>query len=616
MTALAAARARATGDKARDEKRWLDAIEAYFKFLRLRPDAAGIWVQLGHCLTKSGNAEEAEKAYLEALALKPENPDTLLHLGRIKRSMNDEASAEHYLERAAGIPSPSLDAKTELLALRSSSADRALASGNGARDEKRWADAIEGYNAFLRVRPDAANIWVQLGHCLRETVKAVESEKAYLKALELDPDKQDTLLHLGRIKQLMNDPASAAHYFERAAALPSPSLDALEELQALQSSRVADVPTSPSTAERPAVAEFFDRIDRISRDRITARALSEPAELERFAAELARPVNASSQPSSLATAIGLRDVANLRVNSKMLAAYVAELTYKSNIPAKAVDGPTRIGAGGRVCKQSDFSSSWFFYWADRLKFSPQLHRKLWEDAYVVQCLWERGCLEAGKTGLGFAVGTEALPSLFVGCGARITATDLSADDERSRGWSLTHQHASNIEVLWKPHLVDRDEFLKNCSFEFVDMTSIPSKFDGLFDFCWSVCAFEHLGTLQKGLEFVREATRALKPGGVAVHTTEYNVQDGETIDNWATVLYQKKHFAILQAMIEECGCRLVDIDFDVGREFFDSYIDLPPYPHDDATGLAILRPPHVKLSVDGFPATSIAIIVEKPLARV
>ena len=237
---------------------------------------------------------------------------------------------------------------------------------------------------------------------------------------------------------------------------------------------------------------------------------------------------------------------------------------------------------------------------------------MWEDAYVVQCLWERGCLEAGKRGLGFAVGTEALPSLFVSCGARITATDLSTEDERSRGWSRTHQHASNIEVLWKPQLVDREEFLKNCSFEFADMTDIPSKFDGQFDFCWSVCAFEHLGSLQNGLEFVRQATRSLKPGGVAVHTTEYNVDDGETIDNWATVLYQKKHFATLKAMIEAAGCRLVDIDFDAGHEFFDSYVDLPPYPH-DASGLADPQPPHVKLSVDGFRATSIAIIVEKPL---
>jgi len=78
------------------------------------------------------------------------------------------------------------------------------------------------------------------------------------------------------------------------------------------------------------------------------------------------------------------------------------------------------------------------------------------------------------------------------------------------------------------------------------------------------------------------------------------------------VLYQKKHFATLKAMVEEVGCRLVDIDFDVGHEFFDCYIDVPPYPHDDPPGLVRPQPPHIKLSVDGFAATSIAFIVEKP----
>jgi SAM-dependent methyltransferase len=354
--------------------------------------------------------------------------------------------------------------------------------------------------------------------------------------------------------------------------------------------------------------DFFTEI---SRKRNAEKAAREQAEMERLAAELARPINASAQPSSLATAIGLRDVANLRANSKLIAAYIAELTYNSQISAAAVQRPVKIGTKGRVCKQRDFSSPWFLYWAERLKFAPQLHRKLWEDAYVVQCLWERGCLKTGKRGLGFAVGAEPLPSLFAGCGALITATDLSADDERSHDWSLTHQHASNIDVLWKPQLIDRKEFLEKCSFEFVDMTDIPSKFDGQFDFCWSVCAFEHLGTLQNGLEFVRQATRSLKPGGVAVHTTEYNVDNGDTIDNWATVLYQKKHFAALDAMIEEAGCRLVDIDFDAGQEFFDGYVDLPPFPH-DASALLSPPPPHIKLSVDGFRATSIAIIVEKP----
>ena len=226
---------------------------------------------------------------------------------------------------------------------------------------------------------------------------------------------------------------------------------------------------------------------------------------------------------------------------------------------------------------------------------------------------KEGCSSPARQGWDLRLEWSLCPAFLTSCGAQITATDLSPDDERSRGWTSTGQHASNIEALWKPQIVTRKKFFENCSFEFVDMTMIPSKFDEQFDFCWSVCAFEHLGTLQKGLEFVLQATRTLKPGGFAVHTTEYNVADGETIDNWPTVLYQKKHFATLKTMIEDAGCILVDIDFDVGHELFDCYVDVPPFPHQDARGLAVPQAPQLKISVDGFPTTSIAIVVKKPL---
>ena len=97
-----------------------------------------------------------------------------------------------------------------------------------------------------------------------------------------------------------------------------------------------------------------------------------------------------------------------------------------------------------------------------------------------------------------------------------------------------------------------------------------------------------------------------------MHTTEYNTADGETIDNWPTVLYQKQHFATLKTMIEDAGCILVDIDFDVGQEFFDCYVDVPPFPHQD-TRLGDPECAALKISVDGFPTTSIAFVVKKPL---
>ena len=72
LTWLVASRARSAGNKARDEKHWRDAAEAYARFLRLRPNSAAVWTQLGHCLKESGDPAGAEGAYLQALELDPD----------------------------------------------------------------------------------------------------------------------------------------------------------------------------------------------------------------------------------------------------------------------------------------------------------------------------------------------------------------------------------------------------------------------------------------------------------------------------------------------------------------------------------------------------------------
>ncbi len=336
-------------------------------------------------------------------------------------------------------------------------------------------------------------------------------------------------------------------------------------------------------------------------------------ELEHLARELAQLTTPeASHPNLLSTVIALRDISHLRSNTKLFASYIAKIEQRAmadNSPP--MDAPEKLGTKGRVCKQGDFVSPWFKFWTKEIKTQPILHRKLWETTYVAQCLWDRDCLAEGKRGLGFAVGREALPSLFAKYGAEIVASDLSPGDPRSQVWNATNQHSDRLELLWNSNIIAREVFEEKCKFEFVDMNDIPARYDGQFDFCWSVCAFEHLGSLRNGLEFVRRAMRTLKPGGIAVHTTEYNLLDEETIDNWGTVLYQKKHFIELGRSLLTENCKLEDIDFNPGSGFFNSYVDVPPYPHDVNQGIAVAQPPHIKLSIDGFPATSIAIIAER-----
>jgi cytochrome c-type biogenesis protein CcmH/NrfG len=224
-------------------------VDAYAKYLELRPDDAAVWMQLGHCHKENGDLAHAEQYYLKSIALRPDNADTLLHLGRLKLALNDPDASEAYLRRAAALPSPVVDAAKELQALVTKPTAAVIWAGDQARDEKRWAGAVASYRKYLELRPDDAAIWVQLGHSQKESGDFAGAEASYLKNLALEPGNPDALLHLGRVKLCLNELDAAKAYFRRAVAVPSPISDAAKELGELDGLDAVERDANASSAK-------------------------------------------------------------------------------------------------------------------------------------------------------------------------------------------------------------------------------------------------------------------------------------------------------------------------------------------------------------------------------
>jgi cyclopropane fatty-acyl-phospholipid synthase-like methyltransferase len=112
----------------------------------------------------------------------------------------------------------------------------------------------------------------------------------------------------------------------------------------------------------------------------------------------------------------------------------------------------------------------------------------------------------------------------------VLATDAPADLASSRAWSLGQQHSGALMDLHVPSILDRDSFARQVSWRAVDMNAIPGDLRG-FDLCWSACALEHLGGIRHGLDFIAASLDCLRPGGLAVHTTEFNLSsDTDTVE--------------------------------------------------------------------------------------
>jgi len=260
----------------------------------------------------------------------------------------------------------------------------------------------------------------------------------------------------------------------------------------------------------------------------------------------------------------------------------------------------------KLCVNRDFQTDYYQHWIEKLKAPTMIHRKYWEWVVMCQALNERGFLKAGKKGMGFAVGNEPLPSVFASLGCEIVATDQSYDiPEAKEDWATSDQLCRGKQALNEKEICPPETFDKLVSFREVDMNNIPEDLkQGEFDFIWSSCAFEHIGSIEHGLRFVKESLKCLKPGGMAIHTTEFNCSSNAgTLNAHNLVFFRHRDIERLIGELAAEGYRVEPPDYWMG----DSKYDLTPMkqPHNHLA-------PHLKIELGGYVATSLLLIIHKP----
>ncbi|WP_242182699.1 hypothetical protein [Sphingomonas sp. CARO-RG-8B-R24-01] len=323
-------------------------------------------------------------------------------------------------------------------------------------------------------------------------------------------------------------------------------------------------------------------------------------------------VTKDSRPNLNALNDVVKDIRIIELNMKAFG-YDLARRMATALPPRSGTGAQFVGLASKAAVQNDIESDWTAHWAAELKTSVIYHRKLWELAYVLQAIFEHGLMEPGRRGLGFGCGAEPIPSYLASRAVLVTATDTSTESAHAAGWIDSDQHLGSASSPFLSHLVDRDTFDRFVVTDTIDMNAVPDTFRD-YDFCWSICALEHLGSIERGFRFIERSLATLRPGGLAVHTFELNVEnDGPTLDNWITVLFQRNHIEAFAARMAAQGHVVSRLNFDYGTGAMDTFIDLPPWLHDmsaeDRTRLG--APLHLKLAIDGFISTSFGLIITK-----
>jgi len=272
-----------------------------------------------------------------------------------------------------------------------------------------------------------------------------------------------------------------------------------------------------------------------------------------------------------------------------------------------ISDPGRIPFTSSLCHQTHFGYEQYRFWMEALKEQPKYQRKQWEFVFIAQALYERGCLTPGKKGLVFGAGEEQLPALFASFGVEVLATDQSPEAASASGWASTKEFTYDLNALNQNGICTDRMFHELVSFRPVDMNAIPADLHDQFDFCWSACAFEHLGSLEHGKRFVQNAMETLRPGGIAVHTTEFNLSSNDdTIETEGLSIYRRRDIEALIEDLTQQGYAVAPIDWNLlGEGFAEMVIDLNPY--------LARGEPHIRLLIGQYDCTSIGLIIEKPI---
>jgi 2-polyprenyl-3-methyl-5-hydroxy-6-metoxy-1,4-benzoquinol methylase len=277
----------------------------------------------------------------------------------------------------------------------------------------------------------------------------------------------------------------------------------------------------------------------------------------------------------------------------------APLRYRRRWEPREQAVPRFPGLRSQACTQAQVESPEYRALATIIDRRPLIHRKQWEWCFILQALDEHGCIGPGRRGLGFGVGIEPLTPYLASHGCEIVATDLGQDSVEAAHWAASDQHAENLDALNQDGLCPPERFAELVRFRPVDMRHVPDDLRD-FDFTWSSCAMEHLGTLEAGAEFFLRQIECLRPGGVGVHTTEYNVSSNDaTVDAGSTVLYRRVDLERLAERVRDLGHEM-ELTFGLGRGAHDRHLDRQPFTDS-----------HLKIEQDGFAITSFGLIVRR-----
>ena len=223
----------------------------------------------------------------------------------------------------------------------------------------------------------------------------------------------------------------------------------------------------------------------------------------------------------------------------------------------------------KVLTWSDMNNDWYRTRVKAICEPINVHRKQWEFMILIRSLEQLGMIAPGKRGLGYNVGRDRVASYFASQGVEVTLADASL--KRT-------EVLANAEF---PCIVNATQWRTMANVETADLLlSSPRLIRGDYDFVWSVSVLEASGTIESQKQGIFNSLKALKAGGIAVHTTEVSIDrigPDDRYESAGLTLWTKADVADLEAMVAKENAEMLPMNWAFGDSVNDLVVDSPPF---------------------------------------
>ena len=192
------------------------AIDCYKKVIKIKPDYADAYYNMGNSLGEKGDFDAAIESYKQALKIKPDYVEAYTNMGNVFKKIDDLEKAIDSYQKALKIDSKHAETYNNLgLTLK--------VKGN--------LDAAENcYKQALKIKPNHAGAYNNLGSFFKDKGDLGAAEKCYKQALQIKPDFATAHLNMGIVLRCKGELDAALIRYNQALNLEPDSSEIIKNL--------------------------------------------------------------------------------------------------------------------------------------------------------------------------------------------------------------------------------------------------------------------------------------------------------------------------------------------------------------------------------------------------